>query len=283
MKSKHRILVSAENNAYMAWQCQLLHYSCVTRLAHTPLIIVHGSGRVPLSEGFRSIARAGGIVRRAPSYRLTAHGAEYPPRNTAGTLLHAAEMNYFDDEFFVLCDPDMIFVREPDFATVLAADHYPLYLDFGRRDVRAATRRFSVAPEALTKPELYCGVPYVVPVANSMQLAIAWLQAVDMFRSRRWEAIMYAFGLAMIKLGLENKLTHLSCVYETSRDLLTPNAAIIHYCRGDRFWSKRHYWSDMEIPHVWEAAVAASDGTVLGEILSQLRAAKNFYYAQDIW
>jgi hypothetical protein len=283
-KGGHRVLISAENNAYMAWQCQLLHYSCVTRLGRTPLIVVHGPPDAPLSPGFRAIIRAGGLVRRAPDYGVTAAGAEYPPRNTPATLLHAAEMNYFDDEFFVLCDPDIIFVREPAFAETLAADHYPLALDFGHRDVRAAARRYGVSPDALSRPKLLCGVPHVIPAADAARLAAAWIEAVDSFgRSRLWEISMYAFGFAVLKLGMGLRLTRLSCFNNRSRDPLPPGASVIHYCLGDRLWTKRRYWAEADAPHVWETAAAAPGGTVLGEILSQLRAARNFYSVTDIW
>ena len=39
------------------------------------------------------------------------------PRNTAGTLLHAAEM-CADDDFIVLCDPDLLFVRKVTFSCI---------------------------------------------------------------------------------------------------------------------------------------------------------------------
>lgn len=281
-KGGHRVVVSAENNAYMAWQCQLLHYSCVTRLGQVPLVVVHGSRREPLSAGFRAITRAGGLVRRAPSYRMTASGADYPPRNTPGTLLHAAAMNYFGDEFFVLCDPDMVFVREPAWAKGLSADHYTLKLDFGHRDVLAAARRVGVAADRLERPELRGGVPHVVPAADAARLATAWLEAVDAFRSRLWEVSMYAFGLASLKLGMRPRRTRLACFNWDSRHPLPPEASVIHYCLGDRFWSKRHYWADADAPRVWDAP-RAPEGTVLGEILSQLRAAREFYSAADIW
>ncbi|HEX8285746.1 MAG TPA: hypothetical protein VF588_20485 [Pyrinomonadaceae bacterium] len=279
-----RVVVSAENNAYMAWQSQLFHYSCVTRLGQTPLVVVHGPAEAPLSKGFGSILRAGGLVRRAPCYRTTAAGAEYPPRNAPATLLHAAEMNYFGDEFFVLCDPDMLFVRPPVFARTLAADRFPSsMLDFGHRDVRAAARRYGVAHEELDGRDFSCGVPHVVPAADAARLGAAWLEAVDAFRSRLWEVSMYAFGFAVVRLGMGLEVTRLACFNYYSHDPLPPEASVIHYFAGDRHWSKRRFWSDADAPRVWDETRGAPEGTILGEMLSQLRGARSYYSADDIW
>jgi hypothetical protein len=279
----HRILVSAENNAYMAWQCQLLHYSCVTRLGQVPLIVVHGSARSPLALGFNRIISAGGLVRRAPSYRINESGAEYPPRNTPGTLLHASAMNYFGDDFFVLCDPDMIFVNKPDFANALSADGYPLVLNFDHRDVRVAARRYGVPLDTLESTKLQCGVPHVVPVADAASLAVAWLEAIDAFKSRLWEVSMYAFVMAVAKLGMDFRLTQLAFYNQHSHDRLPPDAAIIHYCCGDRIWTKRQYWADADATRVWDAPLSSQDGTVVNEILSQIRAAESFYTSYRMW
>src|SRR3712207_2776362 len=110
--ARFRVVVSAENNAYMAWQCKLFHFSCVTRLGATPTFVVHDSGS-DWHPGFRDIVRAGGVVRHAPGYAVTPRGFHYRPRNTPGTLLHAADLCEGADDLIVLCDPDMIFVRAP--------------------------------------------------------------------------------------------------------------------------------------------------------------------------
>lgn len=167
MAGRHRIVVSSENNPYAAWQTKLFHYSCVTRLGQLPIVIVHDSGR-PWRSDFHDLVRAGAIVRSAPSYRASVHD-DYPPRNTAGTLLHAADLCGRADEFIVLCDPDMIFARRPHFAASLSGDHYPYMMDYDGEEVRAAAAGLGVTPEALDaqKEELCCGVPYVIPVADA--------------------------------------------------------------------------------------------------------------------
>jgi len=283
LNSAHRILISAENNAYMAWQCQLLHYSSVSRLGKVPLIVVHGSTDAPLSPGFLEIINAGGLVRRAPSYRTDAHGKEYPPRNTPGTLLHAAQMNYFGDRYFVLCDPDMLFVKNTDFGKGLSGDQYPRLLDFAHREVRGAAHRFGVALDAFDNPNFQCGVPHVIPIEDAERLAREWLAAIDSFKSTIWERSMHSFGFAVTKLGIDLKFTKLTFYNERSHDQLPRDAAMIHYCVGDRAWSKRRFWADADVARVWQARALSQDGTVLSEILSQIRAAKDFYSSSNIW
>src|ERR1700759_1432689 len=104
----YRIVVSAENTPYMAWQCKLFHYSCLTRLGAVPTFVVHALGG-DWCEDFRDIVCAGGHVRSAPNYRTVADGWDYPPRNAPGTLLHAEAFCDEGEEFVVLCDPDMLF------------------------------------------------------------------------------------------------------------------------------------------------------------------------------
>ena len=102
-------------------------------------------------------------------------------------------MGYNRDDFIVLCDPDMIFVRKPAFLKRLAAEHYS-YLDF-RPEVREAARRLCISDVLLKKrsSEVSCGVPYVVPVAQARELGEAWLEAIDSFTYGPLEISMYSF------------------------------------------------------------------------------------------
>lgn len=281
MLDRCRIIVSAENNEYMAWQCQLFYFSCVSRLNHTPIIIVHQSGE-EWAPGFIRIAKAGGIVRSAPSYRINAMGVSYPPRNTAGTLLHALDMNFWKDDFFVLCDPDMLFMRKPRLPKTLAAERYS-YLDYGKRDVQAAVRNFSLDPSLVLRHEqkIRCGVPYVIPVREAERLARAWLDAIDAFEASVWEGVMYAFGLAVLKLGLDITLMQTTDTNFWPRGKL--KRAILHYCYGDRTWSKRRFWTKDKAQEVWKAYGSAPLGTPLGELLHQIKEARDFYGALNIW
>ena len=184
------------------------------------------------------------------------------------------------DEFIVLCDPDMIFVRQPNFPESLAADHYA-YMNYDRTGVETARKRMGIAVDMIDaqKEELCCGVPYVIPIADAHSLAEAWLNAVDAFPPREWEDIMYAFGLAAVKLGLRITSTHMMNSNNPPDAMLSGD--VIHYCYGNDDWNKRQYITEEQARKVWNPPVEASKGTILGEILSQIREARDFY--QDLY
>jgi hypothetical protein len=290
---KHRIVVSAENNPYMAWQCKLFHFSCVTRLSQQPLIIVHETGQ-GWHPDFYDLAKAGCAVYTAPNYRTSACGDDLPGRNCPGSLIKAAEICDGRDEFIVVCDPDMIFVRATDFLNCLSAE-FSSFMDYDRDLVQEARLRFGIQRDELDakQEKLTVAVPYVVPTVLASEFGRTWLQAIDVFPSRKWEndhrlnrppgspvyerrhVVMYAFGLTVVKLGLEIEVTHLTdhnyWPDEPSR------APMIHYAYGDERWNKRNYFTDEQAPAVWDPQAKAVEGTILGEMLSQLRQAGEFY------
>jgi len=290
--AKHRIVVSAENNPYLAWQCKLFYYSCVTRLKQQPLIIVHNSGGDWCSD-FHDLVRAGCQVVSAPSYRIAANGDDLPGRNAPGSLIRAAQICAGQDEFIALCDPDIIFVRPFDFLNCLAAE-FSSFMDYDRELVQEARRRFGLQHEELDekKDKLTVAVPYVVPTELAANFGRTWLEAIDVFPSRkenqekfngppgaplyeRRHAVMYALGLAVVKLGLEMEVTHL--VDHNYWPDEPVRAAMIHYAYGDERWNKRDYFTAVEAAGVWNPKVQATDGTILGQIIKQLRQAGDFY------
>jgi hypothetical protein len=273
---KHRIVVSAENTPYAAWQAKLFCYSCLHLLQHSPLIIVHDGSGKPLHRDYQSILKAGGAVQSVPNYRTTGHGDDYFPRNTAGTLLHAAEMCDGENEFIVLCDPDMILVCRPDFPSTLSGDFYA-YMNYDREVVDIAAQAIGVTREMIEaqKQELRCGVPYVIPVSEARSLAELWLEAIDSFPPRRWEDNMHAFGLAVAKMDLKVTLTQLADHNYWPDNLV--EREMIHYCYGDEVWNKRDFLTDEEAQSVWEPQTIAREGTILSEIFRQLREAREFY------
>ena len=272
---RYRIVVSAENTPYLAWQAKLFHFSCLTRLSRSPIVIVPDCGSKARRD-FQELADAGAIVSRAPSYRMTSTGDYYPPRNHAGTLLHAAELCSAKDEFIVLCDPDMIFVRQPDFSRSLSGEYYG-YVNYDRKPVRRAAKKIGIRLEMLDrqKKELCCGVPYVIPLAAAKQLAEAWLRAIDEVSPREWDDVMGAFGLAVVKLGLRIRLTHMTNFNYWPNAMV--NRDVIHYCYGDKTWNKRSYFTTRQAQKVWSPPAVAQQGTILAELLSQIREAKDFY------
>ena len=298
----HRIVVSAENNPYMAWQCKLFYFSCVTRLNQQPLIIVHETGR-DLHPDFYDLARAGCAIHPAPNYRTAANGDDLPGRNCPGSLMKTAEICDGQDEFIVLCDPDMIFVRATDFLSCMSAE-FSSFMDYDRDLVQEARLRFGIQRDELDakKERLTVAVPYVVPTALAAEFGRTWLEAIDVFPSRQWEndqrlirppgspvyerrhVVMYAFGLTVVKLDLEIEVTHL--IDHNYWPDEPARAPIIHYAYGDERWNKRSYFTDEQAPAVWNPSAKAAEGTIFSEVLSQLRQAGEFYcdpYSPKTW
>ncbi len=273
MGPKHRIVISAENNAYMAWQAKLIFFSCVTRLQLQPLIVVHETGG-PWDAQFYDLKRAGAVLISAPSYAQ--RGAR--SGNTAGTLLQAAEICPVN-EFIVLCDPDMIFVRGIVFPETLAAQHYS-YMHYRWAEVEEVAQRLGMSPPSLhaREPQLCCGVPYVIPALAARPLALRWLEILGMFPQREprwmWMDVMYAFGLAVADLGLDVLLLDIVDQNHSSDQLLRHD--VIHYCMGDATWDKRQFADDQQVAR-WATSAQPAKGSVLEEIVLQLREAGRFY------
>ncbi len=275
---KHWIVVSAENNGYIGWQCKVFHYSCVSRTSFLPVFVVHAMGD-DWHPDFCELAKTGALVRSAPTYTNTPRDI-YVPKNTAGTLLHAAEL--FDgDDFIVLCDPDMVFVREPAFPSCLSADHYD-YMNYDRPSLRAAAERMQIPWDLVMEQHqpLRCGVPYVVPVCDARELALAWLDAVDEIWPRMWEDVMYAFGLAVLRLGLRIHPTQFMAQDHLPEQPTTTD--MIHYCQGSPLWDKRNFHHDDEPSRVWHPSPSVARNTVLGEVFLQIDEARRFYAGELI-
>jgi hypothetical protein len=273
---KHRIVVSAENNPYMGWQCKLFYFSCVTRLNQQPIIIVHDSGR-KWYPGFYDLVKAGCAVYPAPSFRVNGSGDDYAARNTPGSLIQAAQCFAGQDGFIVLCDPDMIFTRAVEFPEILSGEFSSL-MDYDLDSVSEALGQLGIEHETLDlrKDTLRCSVPYVIPVGQAHELGTTWLHAIDALSPRRWEDVMYAFGLALVKLGLKLNITRLADTNYWPDEKVS--APIIHYAYGDDRWTKRDYFTVEQAEAVWQTREEATEGTILDEVLTQIRQAGDFYH-----
>ncbi len=280
MNDRHRLVVSAENGAYQAWQCKLFYFSSVTRLKHQPIFIVHANGS-PWHSDFHDLIRAGAIIRTAPSY-IAGNGIQ--SRNCPGSLLEAVPL-LRSDELIVLCDPDMVFVSRPELPSVLAGCYYS-YLDYEKPAVYAAARKLHLTQRAIRERhrELVCGTPYILPAEMAREIGLTWLQAFDSFtledrEDNTWLDIMYAFGLAVLKLNLRVKVFDAVNMDSPPECMLTRK--IIHYCVGDNSWDKRWYRTENTIARLWEPPFVADEGTVLSELFSQMRDTPKFY--RDIY
>lgn len=275
MTTAHQIVVSAENTPYIAWQCKLFYFSCVTRMNHQPVVIVHDWGE-EWHRDFYELARAGCAIYSAPNYRFGPHGDNYAPRNTPGSLLRAAELFRDQDVFIVLCDPDMVFVRRVEFPETFAGE-FSFLMDYDRDFVDDVLPRLGVTREELDeqKNSLCVSVPYVIPSKMARELGETWMSTIELFRQRRWDDVMYAFGLSALKMGLPVELTHLvdlNCWPEED-----VQARMIHYAYGDARWNKRNYWTDETNREVWNPPDSYPPETILGELANQIKEAREFY------
>jgi hypothetical protein len=128
MTPTFRWLVSAENTPYMAWQCWLFRHSARTRCGVEPTFVLHRRAKAT-DELFDRMASEG-------------------------------------EDYFVLFDPDMLFVRATEFLTGLTADRVT---SLGPRhpSVREALDRAGLAPTERRwledNGQVSVGVPYVIP------------------------------------------------------------------------------------------------------------------------
>jgi hypothetical protein len=80
----------------------------------------------------------------------------------------------------------------------------------------------------------------------------------------------------VLKLKLKLRLTRLVALNDEPEEKIG-RARIVHYSYGDKIWNKRDYWYGKDASKVWKPAIDAPRGTVLGEIISQIRDVNDFY------
>ena len=177
----YEIVVSAENNAYLLWQCLLFHATCVEVQGVAPTFVVHSSG--PMLAGFRVLAELGARVRPAPNYRGGAR-IDYPPRNTPGSLFEADH----DREWTFLCDPDLLILRRlPARVRALCGGDVRLsweessFMDARPiRDWLAGTcSETGIDPSSVLERASGGSVPHFVHRDLRRSFAASWLEATD--------------------------------------------------------------------------------------------------------
>jgi hypothetical protein len=287
---EYEIVVSAENSAYLLWQCLLFHAACVGVQGVAPCFVVHGSA--PLLAGFQELSRLGARVMSAPNYRAGAR-IDYPPRNTPGSLLEVEH----DREWTLLCDPDMVIVRP------LPADVAPLcqgrplsWESSSYMQVEAlgpwlieACRGRGIDPDRVQRHRHGGGVPHLVHRDLRRRFAATWLAATDTLvdvgvrtSDMHWVASMWGFALATWELDVAVALTSLT---QTSHlGSTTPEAALgahmLHYCYGDETFHKHDHRSAETAPNAWKARTTES--SVSGWLVRRIVEARAWYLDRGI-
>ena len=293
---RYDIVVSAENNHYVAWQAMLFHYSCLKQLGRPPIIVVHSEGS-ELHAGFHMIRARDGRIQRARNYRHY-RGTVYPPRNTAGTLRCVDS----DAEYLVLCDPDMLFLSPAPFeryrlgANAVSFDSvsYLTVNDSNEAVLAAACRRLKLSLDLLRDSPLSGGVPHIVPAALRQRLSSVWMRCINLLLRIRlpphkrhegyspWLSSMWGLVLAVRMLRLKPVLTEFAITNHLGHQMIPPigptGPYLLHYCYGDAIFDKRRYSGDgEEPPGLWHVQPDKESRSINNRIRAELGAASAFY------
>ena len=288
------VVVAADNNNYLAWQCMVFHHSCLTHLRRAPIFVVHGD-KGPLVEGYRILQEKGGVIQRLPTFR-NAGKFDYVGRNLWGTLKGVKT----SADSIVLCDPDVFFLRPVDFSAIAAGLNeeavsleevgYMQVGDHNRPVLEAACRASWIDPRRLNEIAISGGMPYVIPTALRRRLGREWEARTEdcltagfkhygQMNSEVWISIMWGFVLAAMRSDIPMTFTNL-CALNGKNAEKKPSVlserAIVHYCYGDSFFNKKRYMNEEASRNpVWKAS--APEGTINAEVTRALREAANFY------
>lgn len=291
MPADYEIVVSAENTAYLLWQCFVSYASCVETQGVAPSFVVHGDG--PLLAGFQALVELGARVIRAPSYRMS-RGGEYTARNTAGTLAEAAH----DRSWTLVCDPDFLFLRPlrgrldaigTERAVSWDSVSYMRVDQQNRRWLTDACLERGIDPARLDSVGVGGVVPNLVPSALREEFAARWIGAVDTLvgLARRtgdvpWVTIAWGFALAAWELELELVLTELTATTlggatEPESSLTHP---ILHYCYGDAMFDKRRHRGADSAARVW--TLPARGSSVSAAFVRRLAAIRAWFQERGL-
>jgi hypothetical protein len=288
MARRFELVVSAEDNPYMAWQALVFHFSCLTYLGRAPIIVVHGDDS-QLHPLYARLGQRGGRIQRAPTYSDVG-GPEYPPRNTPASLKHVQLAR--EVEFIVLCDPDLVLLRPWPFEDLIL-DPDEISLDsvaYLFPDDETRTRlEPTYAAEGVDLAQMDLnpfpgGVPHFIPIGLKDSLSAEWLRLIDEFL-RNYPAdsacnlaslaSMWGLDLAIRRLCLRPVITRYTITNFTGRQPLPrspgSDAALLHYCYGDDVFSKHDYVEDTQISDLWR--VRAEPGSIHEALCAQIRAA----------
>lgn len=276
----HRIVVSAQNTPYMAWQCKLLHFSAVSRLGQAPVFFIHDDN-TRLHPYFDQLIHDGAEVHRRPDYSRTWRGERYAPKNFPATVLGAAETVASQCEYFVFCDPDMIFVHPPAFPRAMSADRCG-FLDFDLPYVRVVIEKLRLSKRVIAENMVNYNVaaPYIVPAPQAHALARQWMVATDAFVTPRWEDMMYGFGLSNAWHGIPVTCNELANVnHEPLAPLTRP---MLHYAYDSPEFSKRKFHQEDDLPKLWELSPDGREGTVLHALLAHIAEARAYFEGKGL-
>jgi hypothetical protein len=284
------LVVSAENNDYMAWQCMVFHHSCLAHLDCAPIFVVHGEEE-ELVDGFSRIEAVGGRVQRAPNFR---HGAAimYAPRNQMKTV----ELVSTDKPWIVLCDADMVFLDRVDFGaiigrldeTTIALDRIPFLIvhDGNREILHQVCDEVAVPIERVEGRPINGATPHLIANSVRSRLCETWEPMMERYLQASfahhggydpgvWISSMWGLVLAMHALGLDATLIDL-CVHTEDDPLVDPAARpILHYSYPSDGFDKRRFNTADRCRELWDVRGIA--GHTSGAVCDAIRGAGEWF------
>lgn len=289
------IVISVENNLYCAWQSLLAHYSCQKNLNITPLVVVHGEPHYPLHRHFLTLLEHGGRIQRVLNYRSVGT-ADYPPRNTAATLINVNTTA----PFIMLCDPDFLFLNPitrnalPNGENEITFDYmsFMTLADDVKEELREPAHKAGVSLEKLATLDTLGGaVPHIIPTSLSRRLGSDWFKCIEFFARSKdpilWTASMWALVFSVQRLGLDYSITRLAVTDAGHQKMIDVDASdapsILHYSYGNEYFNKRDYIeSDVSLASsVWHLKAPA--GSMSAFITAYLNDVKHQYRIRYTW
>lgn len=283
----------------------LFHYSCITYQKQVPIFAVHTDGE-PLLPGFEIIRQAGGCVQVVPNHRIV-NGVEYPPRNTVVALQRVKT----ESDWVAICDPDMLFMRQFDFANWVVSQGMTqnhVSLDYvGYMSVTEPAFPVEVLPTLLARGvdierfsarNVDGGVPHIVANCMRKRLTEEWLKWIDYFPSKipppnpdrsnysfpkepylYWLASMWALSAAMDQLDLNGIQSNFAASNYNGDELVreAESSPMLHFCYGGEVFNKRNFgWHSHPVRRdFWN--LDAIDSSWNSEIRKQIGEAGKFY------
>jgi hypothetical protein len=213
-------------------------------------------------------------VIEAPSHARLPNGWRYLPRNTIGSLLAAGHV--VEDEYILLCDPDMVFTGQLAYPRTFAAEFYD-YIKYSDPVATQLLQKTCLTASINDLDKEYrIGVPYLIYTRDCMRVARRWQAVMDLYEAPKWVELMYAYGIALKLENIGMTTTHIMVSnYNQGQVCERP---LIHYCYGDSTWNKRMFIKEGHSPvqQQWNLG-AIPKGTVLYELLRQVQEAQAFF------
>lgn len=273
------IVVSADNNGYLGWQCEVFH---ATWPGPDPVVFMaHKSKGEPPHPAFERILSEGGIVCFPPRWSDLTYPDVYLPLNTPASLHYAREA--YPDLGIVLMDSDIVAVEPVDWPRALAGDFCGY-----------CNAEYVGAADEGEGEGLKIMAPYVFPAGFDRSFAERWKDSTialldewdiehgDAGRrgdlgSARWSIMMYGYGMA---LGEARKAELVQMATTNNNPDALLETPLIHYAYRGRRFCKADYGGPDGRDRFWAFAKQCpveSDGTVETELLCVFRRAADYW------